>query len=373
MSLARLAVKPVDCGAAARRTVRPVRDRPAGVTERDLAQALAGGWGIRAATLRYAPVGGGSYHWVVRDERGERRFVTVDDLDDKGWLGRTRPTVFAALRAALDASVTLRCEVGLRFVAAPVPAWDGLSLRPLGDAHTVAVFPFLHGSPGEWDKPLPPPDLDELVTMLAALHRVDPAAVRLQQREVELSWPDDLELALHELGRPWTGGPFAEPARELMAGAAGPVRHGLDTLDRWARARFSATPAAENLVITHGEPHPGNIIRAAAGAAADAAGPASGAIMLIDWDTVGLAPPERDLWMVATETGAELQRYTELTGRPVDMGAIELYRLRWALDELSCFVRDLRAPHRRTPGTEHAWQALQITITEITAHPLPAS
>src|SRR6185437_11811130 len=157
-------------------------------------------------------------------------------------------------------------------------------------------------------------------------------AVRLQRREVELSWPDDLQLALAELGRPWTGGPFAEPARHLLAGAAGPVRRGLDALDRWAGARFSA----EDLVITHGEPHPGNIIRLAAAADADAdidgaAGPVSGAIMLIDWDTVGLAPPERDLWMVATETGAELRRYTELTGRPVDMAAIELYRLRWAL------------------------------------------
>ena len=93
--------------------------------------------------------------------------------------------------------------------------------------------------------------------------------------------------------------------------------------------------------------------------------------MLIDWDTVGLAPPERDLWMVATETGAELQRYTELTGRPVDLAAIELYRLRWALDDLSCFVRDLRAPHRRTPGTEHAWQALQEIITQLTSRPHP--
>jgi spectinomycin phosphotransferase len=348
--------------------------------------ALADGWGLSAETLRYAPVGGGSYHWVVTSGPGEQWFVTVDDLDDKGWLGRTRPAVFAGLRAALDASVTLRREAGLRFVAAPVPALDGRSVRPLGDAHTVAVFPFLHGSGGEWDKPLTAPDLDDLVAMLAALHRVDPAAVRLQRREVELSWPDDLELALRELGRPWTGGPFAEPARELLAGAAGPVRRGLDALDRWARARFSA----EGLVITHGEPHPGNIIRVAANADADAdggvgadggaaadgvgaggAGPASGAIMLIDWDTVGLAPPERDLWMVATETGAELRRYTELTGRPVDMAAIELYRLRWALDDLSCFVRGLRTPHRRTPGTEDAWQALQLTITDITTHPTP--
>ena len=326
--------------------------------------ALADGWGLSAETLRYAPVGGGSYHWVVTSGPGEQWFVTIDDLDDKGWLGRTRPVVFAGLRAALDASVALRREAGLRFVAAPVPALDGQSLRPLGDAHTVAVFPFLHGSGGEWDKPLTAPDLDELVAMLAALHRVDPAAVRLQRREVELSWPDDLQLALAELGRPWTGGPFAEPARELLAGAAGPVRRGLDALDQWA----SGPAAGASLVITHGEPHPGNVIRMSAdGACLPAgAGPARGRIMLIDWDTVGLAPPERDLWMVATETGAELRRYSELTGRPVDMAAIDLYRLRWALDDLSCFVRDLRAPHRRTPGTEHAWQALEITIAEIT-------
>ena len=320
--------------------------------------ALADGWGLSAETLRYAPVGGGSYHWVVTSDPGEQWFVTVDDLDDKGWLGRTRPAVFAGLRAALDAALRLRRDVGLAFVAAPVPALDGQTVRPLGDAHAVTVFPFLHGTPGEWDKPLPEPDLDELMAMLAALHTVDPAVVRLQRREVELSWPDDLELALRELGRPWTGGPFAEPARELLAGAAGPVRRGLDALGRWIGAGFSA----EGLVITHGEPHPGNIIRVAA----------SGAIMLIDWDTVGLAPPERDLWMVATETGAELRRYTELTGRPVDMAAIELYRLRWALDDLSCFVRDLRAPHRRTPGTEHAWQALKLTITDITTHPTSA-
>jgi hypothetical protein len=69
-----------------------VRDRPEGITERAVARALADGWGLVAWTLEYAPVGGGSYHWVATgDTPGERRFVTVDDLDDKGWLGRTRP------------------------------------------------------------------------------------------------------------------------------------------------------------------------------------------------------------------------------------------------------------------------------------------
>jgi hypothetical protein len=243
-----------------------VRDRPAGITERDLGHALADGWGIRSATPRYAPVGGGSYHWVVRDDRGQRRFVTVDDLDDKGWLGHTRPVVLEGLRAAMAAVVALRREAALGFVVAPVPALDGRLLRPLGPRHAVAVFPFLQGAAGRW---------------------------------------------------------------------AG-----------------DATAAGET-VITHGEPHPGNIIRV------------DGEMMLVDWDTVGLARPERDLWMVASENGDELRRYTELTGRPVNRTALELYRLRWALDDISAFVRDLRARHRRTAGTEHAWHSLERALAQV--------
>ena len=334
------------------------------MTERGLAHALAGGWGLAAGTLRYAPVGGGSYHWVVGDEQGDRWFVTVDDLDDKGWLGRTRPAVFAGLRAAMDAALALRHEPALGFVVAPVPALDGRTLHPLGARHAVAVFPFLCGVTGRWDEPLSAPDRDQLVTMLAALHRTDPATVRLPRREIGLSWRGDLETALAELGRPWTGGPFTEPARALLAGTARQVRRQLETLDRWARD----TAAAET-VITHGEPHPANTIRVPALAGDPGSAPAApprDRIMLIDWDTVGLAPPERDLWMVASEGGDELRRYTELTGRPVDTAAFEFYRLRWALDDISCFVRDLRVPHRRTPGAEHAWQALELSIAQIT-------
>src|SRR5262249_35867509 len=161
----------------------------------------------------------------------------------------------------MDAALRLRREAGLGFVVAPVPALDGQAVRPLGDAHAIAVFPFLSGSPGQWDEPLAGPELEELVAMLAALHRVDPEVVRLPRRDMGLSWRGDLEVALGELDRPWTGGPFTEPARELLAGAAGPVRRGLRALDRWV----SGPGAAANLVITHGEPHPGNVIRAGPG------------------------------------------------------------------------------------------------------------
>jgi spectinomycin phosphotransferase len=343
-----------------------VRDRPRGVTDPDLARALADGWGLAGWTLQYAPVGAGSYHWTAAGAAsGERRFVTVDDLDDKGFLGRTRPAVLAGLRTAMDAAVTLR-RAGLGFVAAPEPALTGQTVRPLGPRHAVAVFPFLAGLPGDWHEPLPAPERAELVAMLAALHRTDPAAVRLPRIGAELSWRGDLETALAELGQPWTGGPYAEPARALLAGAAAPVRRHLDDLDRWA-ARLAAAPA----VVTHGEPHPGNVIRLpATPGAADDTGRAGPRLALIDWDTAGLAPPERDLWMVATESGDEQRRYTELTGRPVDPAVVEFYRRRWALDDLSCFVRDLRVPHRRTPGAEDNWDGLETAIAELTGTPL---
>jgi spectinomycin phosphotransferase len=326
-----------------------VRDRPEGIAERDVARALADGWGLAGWTLEYAPVGGGSYHWLAAGGvPGEQRFVTVDDLDDKGWLGRTRPVVLSGLRAAMDAAAVLR-QSGLGFVVAPVPALTGETVRPVGERHAVAVFPFLAGTQGDWHEPLPAPERGELVAMLAALHRVDPAAVRLPRIGAGLSWRGDLQTALAELGQPWTGGPYAEPARELLAGSARTVRRQLDALDRWVPRL-----AAADVVISHGEPHPGNVVHGDDG------------LLLIDWDTAGLAPPERDLWMVATESGDEMRRYAELTGRPVDPAALAFYRLRWALDDLSCFVRDLRAPHRRTPGTEHAWEALEATVADLT-------
>ncbi|HEY2262027.1 MAG TPA: aminoglycoside phosphotransferase family protein [Streptosporangiaceae bacterium] len=327
-----------------------MRDRPGGVTDSALARALADGWGLAGWTLRYAPVGAGSYHWAAAGPApGERRFVTVDDLDDKGWLGPARPAVLAGLGAAMETAVTLSRRPGLGFVVAPEPAVTGETVRPLGDRHAVAVFPFLDGTPGEWDKPLPAAERAELITMLAALHGADPATVRLPRIELTLPWRGELETALAELGRPWAGGPYAEPARELLAGAAGLVRRELETLDR-----RTTRLAGADVVITHGEPHPGNVFHTANGLA------------LIDWDTVGLAPPERDLWSVATESGDELRRYTELTGRPADPAALEFYQLRWALDDLSCFVRDLRAPHRRTPGADDNMAGLQATLADLT-------
>jgi hypothetical protein len=56
-----------------------VLTRPPDVSEGDVADAVAEGWGRRATHVEYAPVGFGSHHWAVTMPDG-RLFATLDDL-----------------------------------------------------------------------------------------------------------------------------------------------------------------------------------------------------------------------------------------------------------------------------------------------------
>jgi spectinomycin phosphotransferase len=327
-----------------------VKDQPDGVTERELRLALEQGWDLRLDELRYAPLGAGSYHWTAHAGDGGRWFVAVDDLDGKSWLGSTRADVYAGLRAALDTARWLRDQAGLGFVAAPEPSRDGETARQLNPRYAVAVYRYIEGSGWEFGDERPPAVRDRLVDMLVALHQVTPRS-RVPVARPDLSERGLLEQARGDLGRPWPGGPYAEPARALLAGAAGPIRHLLATFGRLA-ARLATAP---HRVITHGEPHPGNLMRTGDG------------LRLIDWDTVGLAIPERDLWGVLGPTDGDgssdaARRYTRATGHTIDPDGLRFYQIRWALDDLAAFTGELRAGHQDTAGTRAAWQALNETV-----------
>lgn len=323
-----------------------MRDRPAGVGEPELTAALADGWQLQVADARYAPVGAGSYHWVVRDNQDEHWFVTVDDLEVKRWLGDNRAAVSEGLRAAMDVAFALRHRHGLPFVLAPVMGRNGLTVVRLGYRYAVAVFPFVDGTSGRFGEELSGGDRDRLADTLAALHGCTPAALQARRARVALPRRDELDAALRELGNPWRGGPFSDQARELLSGSVGQIRRLLATFDTLADHVRTLEP-----VVTHGEPHPANQMRAGA------------ETMLIDWDTVGTAPPERDLWWIVSDSGdVAARRYAEATRRPVDQDALAFYRLRWALDDMSIYCRELRAAHRRTADTERAWEALKSTV-----------
>jgi spectinomycin phosphotransferase len=316
-----------------------------------LGRALAEGWRLHAASMEYVPEGGGSHHWKLTGDDRLRHFVTVDDLDNKDWLGDTREAAFKGVGRALDTAAALRHEVGLPFVVAPSAARDGELLHRLDDRYTVSVFPFLAGRSYPFG-PYTDARLRGLaLDMIAALHQSTPAVRgRAPHHVPRFAGRSDLDAFLRDPDRPWDGGPFSEPARRLLVTRTADLAQLAGGFDRLADI---TAPARADRVITHGEPHPANLMSV------------DGRLVLIDWDTAALALPERDVSLIATTSNEGIDRYQQATGRELDPAVITLYRLRWYLDDLASAIRLFRNRHRDTPDTRRWWHGLVPELEQL--------
>ncbi|WP_239163192.1 phosphotransferase [Paractinoplanes rishiriensis] len=279
-------------------------------------------WGISDLSLEYRPVGAGSYHWST-----PTHWITVDRAPGEA--------AFARLDRALRTARGLRLD----FVVAPLPTDQDRVLVRVAPGWAMSVFPLIDGVAGEFGEH-PPEDRAAVTDLLIALHAVpldgpaeaDLPGSDLARTDLRLPGRDRLEAALADAALadaasgPWTSGPYAEPVRQLLAGHAATIRAWLAEFDDLAAA---VRAAGTDWVITHGEPHPGNILRTPTG------------LRMIDWDTVLVAPPERDLWMIPDQVA----RYAAGTGRAVTAAGLTLYRRWWALSDVTVYVTDLRRPH----------------------------
>jgi spectinomycin phosphotransferase len=325
-----------------------VKAPPAGIEERDITAALVRHWGVAAIGLDYLAVGFGDHHWVATEAGGRRWFVTVAELGG-GWRGAGPEQGWADLRAAMGAVIALR-KGGLEFAVTPVPTRDGQALVRLDDRHATTLFPYLESVAGAFGQRMPQHERLTLIGMLARLHGAS-AAVRdtAPVRDLAPASLPGLRAALADLGRPWAGGPYSELAHEFLTRHRADIALGLARFGDLARdAVASGSP-----VITHGEPHPGNVLRS------------GGRLLLIDWDTVGVALPERDLWHVADSGSPEAALYSELTGRVVSDAALAAYRLRWQLDDLGLSVALFRGQHADDANTAAMWADLPRLTDDI--------
>jgi spectinomycin phosphotransferase len=318
-----------------------VRERPVDIRDSDVAAALDRQWALTVQDLSYLPVGFGGYHWRAVDQTGSRWFVTVSDL--------ATPWV-ADLPAAMQTAAWLATEAGLDFVVAPVPTRAGQVVGSLDTRHALTLFPYLDAAPSHFEDPIDDRDRATIIDMLARLHTAIPKGIQVPTRPLELTNRPAIDQALASLGVPWTGGPYAEPGRDLLARYERPLRQAFARFDGLLdRVREAGGPD----VITHGEPHPGNLLRTRAG------------LCLIDWDMTALARPERDLWRVISGD-QDAARYSRRTGWPVNQDALALYRLRWDLDDVAGFLSHIRGPHQRTADTLVTWTELQKTLEATT-------
>lgn len=104
-------------------------------------------------------------------------------------------------------------------------------------------------------------------------------------------------------------------------------------------------------VLTHGEPHPGNTMHTQSG------------LVLIDWDTVLIAPPERDLWSLESGDGAVTQAYTAATGTRPRSFMMEMYRIKWDLADLAAYAGRFAGAHLGNEDDQQSWANLEALLT----------
>ncbi len=314
-------------------------------------QALVSGWDIEGIALEFLPVGFGSQHWLATHPDGRRWFVTVDDHRG-GRMGMAEGESVDGLDRAFRVASAVHDRAGLTFAIGPIPATDGRAVHRIGATPwSVALFPHLDAEPLGTGGSSPVADRDGVLQLLSRLHAVPVslAAGLARVDDLAIGRRGVLDDALADLDRPWDTGPFAERTRGLLAANAADLRQALLGHDARAAALISDRSA---WVITHGEPHAANILRNAAGD-----------LFLIDWDTVAIGPPERDLWLFDEPLGE-----ADWSGYPVaaDTGAvtvfpdaIETYRTWWDLTDISEFVASFRQPHDASETMTASWGYLQ--------------
>jgi len=307
-----------------------VLTRPDDCSDADIAAALAAGWGLTVCDIAYVAEGFGSYHWRVDTDRG-RRFVTADDLRGKS---------LTRLRAALATARGLR-DRGIAFVVAPEPTTAGDVSGVVGDRYAVALYPYISGETHSWGAFRTSAERRAVLDLLAALH-VAPHGRALVD-DFAIPHRDAL---LDVASETWDTGPFGEPARKTFAEHAERV---------WARlARYDelATVVAQTdrYVLTHGEPHHANTIDTDEG------------VVLIDWDTVLVAPPERDLYSMVDENPQTIDDYQARTGVTPRVDVLDCYRLRWDLTEVALYLALFQAPHTENADTAKAWEGLNDSL-----------
>jgi aminoglycoside phosphotransferase (APT) family kinase protein len=324
---------------------------PADLPEELLASVLRRNWGVDAATLAYRPVGFGSHHWEVADKAGGRWFATADELASKRFTaGETLDFAFSRLRAALTAASALRAR-GRAFVLAPAATVAGTPLARASERFAVALYPFVAGQSFEWGDFSGSAQREAMLRMLVAVHSA-PAAIRGLAMPDTLAVPlrDQIEAAITPGAAVPDCGPYARDAAGLLARHAAPVRRLLTRYDELA-AQARAQP--DRAVLTHGEPHPGNLMRT------------DGGWLLIDWDMALVAQPERDLWTLDPGDGSALGRYAETTGVIPQPAMLEMYRRRWDIADIGMDLTRFRQPHASTADDEKTWRVLRTLVERL--------
>lgn len=289
-----------------------------------LDQFIAANYGLMHVRLTPAPRGFVAETYYVDSDSGRYFAKLVRPPFDVPTLAPTLP-VLRELR-----------QLGIAQITYPIPALDGrLSLDLNGGL--LVLFNYVAG---EWVFDFP---FEPYVRLLASIHGLsDQIQTPLPRETFELTFMNDL-LAVCE--RLWTD-TFDHPQEHALAQWASARRSDLLRDIGIAEAAIKQLQSADlPFILTHGDA-PGNILYDGQ------------QVVLVDWDTVLLAPRERDTWFHRYDANF-LPLYRQFVpGYDFDPTAYRFYLYKRYLEDALGFFDKVLAPTSTDAEKSHNFSEL---------------
>jgi spectinomycin phosphotransferase len=306
-----------------------VREPPPRVLDGDVLAVVRERWLPAADAVQHLPVGFGAWHWQVRAGGEARLFVTLDQVG-----GHHTAT---SLEAAYAGAAELQAA-GLSFVVPALAGPDGRHTTALGDG-SLSAAEWRDGTSGDGSF-RDAAEAARTAALLTSLHAADPPAGIPRWRPVV--GPGLSAHLTEQTQAPWDRGPYGEQARAALGDRLADVA---SWVERYLALAGGTDPTT--WVATHGEPHTRNQLRTV-----------DGRTLLVDWESLKLAPAERDLRFLVE------QGHGSSCG--ADPSLVEMFDLEWRLDEVAQYAEWFQAPHA---GTESDRVALGGLLHELNRPP----
>ena len=285
-----------------------MRDRP-NVRDERLISALGNAYAISVAALEFLPIGNDAAAAVFRVHCEQRAYFFK--------LRKGRPNL-----ASLTIPHHLR-KNGIDSVVAPVLTTSGELFAELGE-YSLILYPWIDGE-SNWGKTLSLWQWRAWGVIMRAIHCTsfsEDLKTLLPQEQFGGRWMSRLENVEREVARTCQPHDIAAQMANLWCLKTAEIEQ---ARERYFSLGSRLEAQAYEHVICHADIHPANIIVDEAGA-----------IHIVDWDEVVLAPKERDLmfFLVDGHPNDAVSAFMDGYGdSEVDRIGLAYYRYDWVLQE----------------------------------------
>ncbi|MGA7731906.1 MAG: phosphotransferase [Chloroflexia bacterium] len=305
-----------------------------------LVSCLRNGYGLEIVQVAFLPLGA-DVNTAVYRAAGE---------DGTPYFVKLRGGVFDELTVAMPRFLR---DQGIEQIITPVETLAG-QLWTQVEGFTVSLYPFVEGRNG-FEVQMPDRHWQELGAALKGIHTaVLPWALRerVPQETYGPHWRDMVRTFQASAEEMAYDDPIAAEVAAFLRSRRGIIS---DLVGRAEELGKELRERSLKCVLCHGDIHAGNVLIGA-----------DGSLYIVDWDTLILAPKERDLMFIGAGIGGvwknaheEVKFYEGYGHAEVDAMALAYYRYERIVEDIAAFCGQLLLSDE---GGEDRQEALRYLV-----------